>query len=152
MLLPGVGAFDRTMSTFRASGMANAVRMRLEDRSVACLGICVGMHVLANSSEEGSLEGMGLVPGQVRRFHPEDIPESPKVPHLGWNTIEVHKPHPLLAGIAMAQGLYFLTSYPYQCDSADDGIATARHGRNYAGLMGTARVFGAQCPPKNTQT
>src|SRR3546814_12941065 len=48
ILLPGVGAFDRTMSTFRASGMANAVRMRLEDRSVACLGICVGMHVLGS--------------------------------------------------------------------------------------------------------
>src|SRR3546814_6822631 len=137
ILLPGVGAFDRTMSTFRASGMANAVRMRLEDRSVACLGICVGMHVLANSSEEGSLEGMGLVPGQVRRFHPEDIPESPKVPHMGWNTIEVHKPHPLLAGIDMAQGFYFLHSYHYECDSADAVIATAQHGRDFDAVVGT---------------
>src|SRR3546814_115057 len=94
---------------------------------------------------------MGLVPGQVRRFHPEDIPESPKVPHMGWNTIEVHKPHPLLAGIDMAQGFYFLHSYHYECDSADDVIATARPGRDFDAVAGTNRVFGAQFNPERSQ-
>lgn len=150
ILLPGVGAFNRTMATFHESGLAEAVISRAADSEVRCLGICVGMHVLANSSEEGTASGLGLIPGKVRRFRPEDIAQAPKIPHMGWNTIDVRRQHPLLEGIDMAQGFYFLHSYHYDCDNPEDVIATANHGRDFDAVVGTDRVFGVQFHPEKS--
>jgi imidazole glycerol-phosphate synthase subunit HisH len=150
ILLPGVGAFDRTMDAFVSSGLADALTARLENADVWCLGICVGMHVLANGSEEGTRSGLGLIPGQVRRFRAEDIPVKPKIPHMGWNTLETVRPHPLLEGVDVTQGFYFLHSYCYACDSADDVIATTTHGTAFHSVIGRDRVLGVQFHPEKS--
>jgi imidazole glycerol-phosphate synthase subunit HisH len=150
ILLPGVGAFDRTMDAFVSSGLADALTARLNQPDVWCLGICVGMHVLADSSDEGSKRGLGLIPGHVKRFRAEDIPEKPKIPHMGWNTLETVRPHPLLEGLDTAQGFYFLHSYRYACDAPDDVIATSTHGTMFHSVIGRGRVLGVQFHPEKS--
>lgn len=153
ILLPGVGAFDQTMNTLEASGMAEAIRSRIQTGDATCLGICVGMHCLADSSEEGpGVAGLGLVPGTVQRFDTARIPEKPRLPHMGWNTVTDLNAHPLLAGIDRAQGFYFLHSYHYRCADDDAVIGVAGHGYDFEAVVGHDNVFGVQFHPEKSHS
>jgi imidazole glycerol-phosphate synthase subunit HisH len=150
ILLPGVGAFDPTMALFRQSGIEVALRDRVAS-GAALMGICVGMQVLASSSEEGTSAGLGFIPGRVRRFDPQAISLSSKVPHMGWNAISAQQVnHPMLAGIDAAKGFYFLHSYYFDCLEPDSVIAEAEHGRKFHCMAGKGRVFGIQFHPEKS--
>lgn len=150
LLLPGVGAFDHTMKAFQQSGMAAALKQRTGSGEAALLGICVGMQILASSSEEGIEDGLDLIPGRVRRFDPATIPEKPRIPHMGWNTLTSPSAHPLLDGVDFDRGFYFLHSYYYVCASDDDVIATTSHGPQFHSVIGRGRVFGVQGHPEKS--
>lgn len=149
ILLPGVGAFDNTMAAFRKSGVEDALRERTA-AGAALLGICVGMQVLADSSDEGRLAGLGFVPGRVRRFDPQTISIASKVPHMGWNSIAQSGDHPLLAGVDLARGFYFLHSYYFECSRQDNVLATTDHGRPFHCAIGNGRVYGVQFHPEKS--
>jgi glutamine amidotransferase len=150
LLLPGVGAFDHTMRAFEQTGMAAAVKARIGSGGASLLGICVGMQILASSSEEGTEPGLGLIPGRVRRFDPASIPAKPKLPHMGWNQITPRATHPLLANIDLDHGFYFLHSYYFDCEDAADIVATTTHGPVFHSMVGRGRVFGVQCHPEKS--
>jgi glutamine amidotransferase len=110
------------------------------------LGICIGMQVLFEESEEhGVFPGLGLLPGRVRRF--DDILP---VPHMGWNELRPHREHPLLDGIAAGAHVYFVHSY--FCDAPEDvTIASSDYGRDFAAIVGRDNVLGVQFHPEKSQ-
>ncbi|QDZ00206.1 imidazole glycerol phosphate synthase subunit HisH [Nitratireductor mangrovi] len=149
IILPGVGAFDNTMASFRRSGVEAALHERTQ-AGAALLGICVGMQVLAEASDEGTEPGLNLVPGRVRRFDPQTIDCPSKVPHMGWNAIKPTGPHPLLEGIDLERGFYFLHSYYFDCADAGHALAVTEHGRPFHCAVGNGRVFGVQFHPEKS--
>lgn len=150
LVVPGVGAFDQSVRALETSGMATALRSRTGSGEASCLGICVGMQVLATGSEEGAEAGLNLIPGRVRRFDPETIQYKPKLPHMGWNSIRPTRDHPLLSGIDADRGFYFLHSYYYQCDEPSDVVAESSHGRAFHSVVGRGRIFGVQFHPEKS--
>jgi len=155
IIVPGVGAFDNTMRAFRDAHIADALKDRALSGAASCLGICVGMHILADSSEEGDEPGLGLISGRVTRFDESRIDSKPKVPHMGWNTVEDLHQHPLLKDINPDQGFYFLHSYYFDCASEASVIGLSEHGQKFhCAVMRAAndnsRVFGVQFHPEKS--
>jgi glutamine amidotransferase len=144
LVLPGDGAFGATMDEIRARGQDLVLR-EAAAQGVPIFGICIGMQVLFEESEEhGRHAGLGLLPGRVRRF------EGPlPVPHMGWNRL-AFRPHPLFAGLSPGSHVYFVHSY--YCDAPDDVVlATSDYGRDFAAVVGRGSVLGVQFHPEKSQ-
>lgn len=152
ILLPGVGAFDRTVSAFHQSGMADAMKERLTTGDAMALGICIGMHVLASSSEEGKEPGLGLIPGKVTKFDQAKIDAKPRTPHMGWNNVKTSQPHPLLNNIDMERGFYFLHNYHYQCADEGDVLGMTDHGYPFHSVINRGPVYGVQFHPEKSHS
>lgn len=153
VLLPGVGAIDTVMTQLNETGLAQAVVSVAQSGARPVLGICVGMHALSSGSDEGVEPTLDLIPGRVRRFDPAEIDVAAKLPHMGWNSIEpVVADLPLLAGIDVARGFYFLHSYFYDVDDAAHAVAHATHGRKFDAVVGNGMVFGVQFHPEKSHS
>lgn len=146
VVLPGVGAFGDCITQLEAGGYAQIVRACVAD-GVPLLGICVGLQMLFDESEEmGHFAGLGLLRGRVRRFR-GDL----KVPHIGWNQVHSLAPSPLLAGVPQDAYAYFVHSY--YVEPADEKIvlATTDYGGPFASVVGQGRLFGVQFHPEKSQ-
>lgn len=146
IILPGVGAFDAGMHRLQETGFLPVIQEKARD-GVPLLGICLGMQILFDSSEEGVLPGLGLIPGRVRRFNAADCPGL-RVPHIGWARAT---PAP---GTALFRGLeenrfYFVHSYHAVCDSAYVA-ATAWHGYEFPAAVARGNVLGTQFHPEKS--
>lgn len=147
LVLPGVGAFGAGMAALHARGLREPV-LAAAAAGVPLLGICLGMQLLFERSEEmGEHEGLGLLPGSVVRFQGEGL----KVPHMGWNELEPRAAHPLLAGIPAGAHAYFVHSYTCQPAISGDLIATADYGGPVAAVAGRANIAGLQFHPEKSQ-
>ena len=148
IVLPGVGAFGDFMSGLRSRGLENIVK-EIAARGTPLLGICVGMQALFDMGEEmAEHAGLGLLPGRVVRFA-ESL--EVKVPHTGWNQIEVQKDTALFHGINSGSYVYFNHSYYCQAEDPSDIIATTDHGLNYACAVYRENIFGVQFHPEKSQ-
>lgn len=153
VILPGVGAFGACVTNLRQAQLSSVVR-EVVVQGTSLLGICVGMQMLFELSEEmGTWRGLGLLPGRVRRFEPKLSTLSPplRVPQIGWNQLHPRRPDPLLAGIGDGDFAYFVHSY--YCDPADatDVLATTDYGIAYASVVQHGRIWGIQCHPEKSQ-
>ena len=149
VILAGVGAFDHGMDAIRERGWLEPLNTLARERRIPILGICLGMQMLCEDSEEGVRPGLGWIPGHVRRFRPE--PGSPlKVPHMGWNTIEVRRQNPILEATATEQRFYFVHSYHAVCSDPADVIAVSQHGIEFSAAIGRNNVLGAQFHPEKS--
>ncbi|MGB8984279.1 MAG: imidazole glycerol phosphate synthase subunit HisH [Anaerolineales bacterium] len=149
VVLPGVGAFGDFMSGLRARGLEEAVK-ETAGRGVPLLGICVGMQALFEVGEEmGEHKGLGLLAGKVTRFA-ESL--SVKVPHTGWNQVEVRKPTPLFVQVKDGAYVYFNHSYYCRAGNASDVSATTDYGLAYACAVQRGNIFGVQFHPEKSQT
>ncbi len=147
VVLPGVGAFGDGMQGLRQRNLVETVH-ELVRRGTPLLGICVGMQVLFEESEEmGRHAGLGLLPGRVRPFPEGDY----KIPQTGWNQLHIQGGQPLLAGLAQDSYAYF--NHSYYCAAADpaDVIATTEYGLVYATVVGRGRLYGVQFHPEKSQ-
>ena len=116
IILPGVGAFDDAMTRLHASGMKEPLDELVLKKKVPVLGICIGMQILACSSEEGSLPGLGWVDGMVRKIDVSGLTDHTRLPHMGWNTIEPIEDNRLFSGLEKGSRFYFLHSYCFHCN------------------------------------
>lgn len=150
LVLPGVGAFGACAAELRRRGLADLVRQRAE-AGVPLLGVCVGMQLLFEASEEfGEHAGLGLLPGRVVRIGPGDSPRPLKVPHMGWNRLDAVRPHPLLGDDRPLPHLYFVHSYHAAPADPADVIATVEYGRALPAVVGRGSVVGVQFHPEKS--
>lgn len=149
-VLPGVGAFDATMSYLNKSGMVDLLNEQILGRQKKVLGICVGMQILADSSEEGVLPGLGWIHGRVRKIDAASLPAPPRLPHMGWNSVTPRPGARLFDGVDVARGFYFLHSYHFDAASADDVAATVQYGRELTCAVARGNVFGMQFHPEKS--
>jgi glutamine amidotransferase len=154
IVLPGVGAFGDAAANLRAAGF-EAPLLDAVAQGVALLGICVGMQVLFDESEEmGRHRGLGVVPGRVVRFAdgvlgPDGRPL--KVPQIGWNQLRHNGEDPLLAGVPDGAYAYFVHSYYCVPDIPACAIAKTDFALSYASIVRQGRVWGIQCHPEKSQ-
>lgn len=149
-ILPGVGAFDPTMGQLRAIGLIDFLGEQVLQKKKNILGICVGMQLLAESSEEGSLPGLGYVSGCVRKIPENTLNIPPKLPHMGWNSIAIARECPLLEGINPQTGYYFLHSYYFDPTRREDVMATTNFGRELTCAVWHENVYGVQFHPEKS--
>lgn len=148
LLLPGVGAFGAAMERLDSQGFSDVIRRRaLEDR-IPLLGICLGMQLLSNGSEEGGAAGLGLIDADFVKFG--FPPGSPlKVPHMGWNTVSVRRDNPLIDVQSEEQRFYFVHSYYAKCRE-EDVIATSIYGDEFVCAYGRENIVGVQFHPEKS--
>jgi glutamine amidotransferase len=149
-ILPGVGAFDTTMRTLSESGLIDVLDEQVLANGKRILGICVGMQILGDSSEEGALPGLGWIPGRVRRIDPSTLDGALKLPHMGWNSLTITTPSPLLEGVDLARGFYFLHSYFFDATDPASVLATVDYGGALPCAVSRGNVFGAQFHPEKS--
>ena len=148
IVLPGVGAFGDFMSGLRQLGLEDAIR-KIVKHHIPLLGICVGMQALFEVGEEmGEHKGLGLLEGRVLRFA-ESL--SVKIPHTGWNQVEVQKDALLFNGIQSGSYVYFNHSFYCQPSNSFDVIATTDYGIKYACAVQRQNIFGVQFHPEKSQ-
>jgi imidazole glycerol-phosphate synthase subunit HisH len=154
VVLPGVGAFaDCRRGLDAVAGMMEALDEAVCRNGRPFLGICVGMQLMAERGREYAVtDGMGWIRGEVRRINPDD--SALKIPHMGWNTIEARRPHPLLDGIPLGPaGLhaYFVHSYHLQVEDPADLVADCEYGGPVTALVGRDNYAGTQFHPEKSQ-
>lgn len=148
VVLPGVGAFADAMENLKKSGMIEAIH-RAINSGKPFLGICLGQQLLFESSVEfGTTRGLGIFPGTVKRFPGGDL----KVPHMGWNQVEIAKPSQLLEGVPAGAAFYFVHSYYVEPADPELAVTLTEYGLKFASVVGRNNVFGIQFHPEKSST
>jgi glutamine amidotransferase len=150
IFLPGVGAFDETISKLDSTGFREVLDIEVLQNKVPIIGICVGMQILAESSEEGSLNGLGYIKGKVKKIDASLLNQKPRLPHLGWNSIEINRPSELLKNIDPEFGFYFLHTYYFECADNNDVLTTTTYGKPFASAVNHENVYGIQFHPEKS--
>jgi glutamine amidotransferase len=151
LILPGVGHFDHAMKLFNASEMKDAIVRRVMQEGIPILGICVGMQMLANSSDEGTEVGLGWVPGRVKSFRNLLANSSLPMPHMGWNDI-VSAPYSHLFKHfdPLDSRFYFLHSYYFEPQKPEYCIARCDYGFPFSCAVNKGNVYGVQFHPEKS--
>jgi glutamine amidotransferase len=152
LILPGVGAFDHAMAELQNSGMRETIDGLVREKRVPVLGVCVGMQMLARSSTEGELPGLGWIDGVVRDFKSSPSGGSLPVPHMGWNDITTLRKNPLFTGLEAGARFYFLHSFYFECQRPEDAIAVSRYGSNFSCAVNTGNIYGVQFHPEKSHS
>jgi glutamine amidotransferase len=150
IVLPGVGAFADCMAGLTAvPGLKDALTEAVIERQRPFLGICVGMQLMADAGVEfGRHEGLGWIAGEVTRLTPAD--PALKIPHMGWNRLDIVRPHPVLTGLD-DPFVYYVHSFAIRPARPGDLIATTDYGGAFAGVVGRDNLIGTQFHPEKSQ-
>jgi imidazole glycerol-phosphate synthase subunit HisH len=151
IVLPGVGAFaDCRTGLLALDGMADALQEAVLERAKPFLGICVGMQLMATLGlEHGMHAGLGWLNGTVRALDPSE--KNLKIPHMGWNELDLNIAHPLLDGLSDRSHVYFVHSYYLDCESPVDVLATVDYGGSITAVVGRDNMVGTQFHPEKSQ-
>ncbi len=149
LILPGVGAFGDAMEHLKERDMVGAIQ-DFAKSGKPMLGICLGMQLLFESSQEfGAHEGLGLIKGEVRAFDESKFSEPLKVPHMGWNRMFT-KEHPLFVGLDKEHYLYFVHSFHVTCANESDIIGTTEYGYTFTSAVAHNNIMGIQPHPEKS--
>lgn len=156
LVLPGVGAFGSCIDEVRSRALEPPIRAAIE-RGIPFLGVCVGMQLLFEVGEErGEHRGLGVLPGRVIRFDPEELRaesgEVRKIPHMGWNTVKMRRAHPLTAEIPDDSYFYFVHSFYARPENPEDVLGATRYGIEFPSIVQRNNVMGVQFHPEKSQT
>ncbi|MEV9528523.1 imidazole glycerol phosphate synthase subunit HisH [Aliarcobacter butzleri] len=149
LILPGVGSFDHAMISLQNSGMREKLDELVLEKKIPVIGICVGMQMLAKSSEEGILNGLGWIDGIVKKFDKSKIKNAP-LPHMGWNNLKIEKKNKIFDNLEENPRYYFLHSYYFECENKEDVIATATYGEKFDCMINHKNIYGIQCHPEKS--
>ena len=147
-ILPGVGAFDAGMTQLTQSGLDSFVKKAALADKKPVLGICLGMQLLGRKSEEGKMDGLGLIPFDSVRFQLENT--ELKIPHMGWDIVEFAQTTPLVENLAGQQRYYFVHSYHAKCDAMENVLMTCDYGYKFAAAVCKDNIMGVQFHPEKS--
>jgi len=148
IILPGVGAFDAGMQQLMDSGLVDVIK-EYAASGKPVLGICLGMQMLGRGSEEGTLKGLELISFECRRFTFDDELDL-KIPHMGWDVVDIKRNHPLVDGLQGIQRYYFVHSYHAVCDNKENVLMTCDYGYEFAAAVVRDNVMGCQFHPEKS--
>ncbi len=152
IILPGVGAFDYAIDKLNNSGLRETLDDLVLNKELPVIGICVGMQIMADVSDEGSAHGLGWIPGQVKHFKRNSLANENNfpLPHMGWNNLTLQVEHDLTKDFDKDKLFYFLHSYYFEAQDNRHVLATADYGFDYACIVGHKNIYGIQCHPEKS--
>jgi imidazole glycerol-phosphate synthase subunit HisH len=150
LILPGVGAFDTCAQKLQESGLKKVLHKKVTEEGVPVLGICVGMQLMMEESEEGVLPGLGWIKGRTVKFNKESIPADLKIPHMGWSEVELNKPSRLFDDMYDAPRFYFVHSYYVEPADNNDVLLYAAHGNKFTAALERNNIMGVQFHPEKS--
>jgi glutamine amidotransferase len=150
IILPGVGAFDNAMERIESLGFDRVLHKKALIEKIPILGICLGMQIMTEKSEEGTKRGLGWISGDVRKFNLDSYPGL-KVPHIGWNDIQIHNGNSIFDGLATNHArFYFVHSYKVVPASSAVSIGQCNYGGDFCGAFQQDNLFGVQFHPEKS--
>ena len=151
LVLPGIGHFDHAMRQLNESGMRPRLDELVLEGKIPVVGICVGMQMLAQGSEEGTLPGLNWIPGRVRAFASNPKSANLPMPHMGWNELQPRTDAKLFSqGFDEVPRFYFLHSYYFDAEDKRDVVATASYGLDFDAVVSRGHIHGVQCHPEKS--
>mgnify|MGYP003615225218 CR=1 FL=1 len=150
LILPGVGHFDFAMQKLENSGMIETLNQQVLINKIPILGICVGMQMMANESEEGTSKGLEWISAKVKRIDTSKLNQNTLLPHMGWNSIHIKKDSYLFKNFQEQEDFYFLHSYFMNCEEKKHVLATVNYGEEIAVVVQKDNIYGMQCHPEKS--
>lgn len=150
LILPGVGAFDSAMQKLKSINILDSINEFTLIKKKPILGVCVGMQIMAKSSEEGEIEGLGWIDSNVKLFNSNNLNSDYPVPHMGWNNILPEKENILLKGLSKESFFYYLHSYYFECNDPENIIATTEYINKFTCVVSKENIFGIQFHPEKS--
>jgi len=150
IIFPGVSTFDYAMQLLQKSGMRETLNKLVLQNKIPVLGICVGMQMMAHSSEEGNLQGLGWIDGIVKKINISETSTKIRLPHMGWNNVEIIRNSKLLQNIDNKSRFYFLHSYYFHCHNKKDIIALTDYGHPFPCAINSENIYGVQFHPEKS--
>lgn len=150
LIIPGVGSFDHGMRNLNESGLADVLNKKVQEEKVPVLGICLGMQLMAKSSEEGVLPGFGWVDGVCKKFHFAGGNKNLRIPHMGWNEVNIKKHDGIFRNMYDDASFYFVHSYYVECANAEDIAATTDYGLEFTSSLQHGNIFATQFHPEKS--
>ncbi len=150
LILPGVGAFDHGMTGLNEGNFVEILNRKVLEEKIPVLGICLGMQLLSQKSEEGELGGLGWINSKTVKFDFSDLESAPKIPHMGWSDCKVSKTSALFEGLEDEARFYFVHSYHVQPEDESDILATSEYGFPFVASVEHENVLGVQFHPEKS--
>jgi glutamine amidotransferase len=150
LILPGVGSFDYAMQKLIDSGMFDRLNQLVLVEKKPVLGICVGVQLMANSSEEGLLKGLGWIDAEIKRFDEDSLQSKVNLPHMGWNDVKSVKENKLFDSLEEGAKFYFLHSYYISCNNKEQILANADYGGEFVCAVSHENIYGVQFHPEKS--
>lgn len=150
LILPGVGAFDAAMRKFRETGLVPVVGELVMEKKIPVLGLCVGLQLMTKGSEEGQEAGLGWFDAETIRFKFDAEHAHLKIPHMGWNSVQVRREHPLVADWDPESRFYFVHSYHVVAKDLDAVLAETEYGVTIHSVLGRDNIMGTQFHPEKS--
>ena len=152
LILPGVGTFDETIGKLNSSGLKKILDRKVLVDGIPTLGICVGMQIMADSSEEGKEKGLGWISGKVRKFDTSKLKTKPYLPHMGWNSIKAKINHKIFDGIEKDKGFYFIHTYYFETSFEKNILTLTNYGGDFTSSIFHDNIFGMQFHPEKSHS
>lgn len=152
IILPGVGSFDYGMNNLNKLGITEVLKTKVLEEKIPLLGICLGMQLLTQKSEEGTLPGLGFINAKTVKFQQEHCEEKIKIPHMGWNYIKVNNESILFDDFNKEMRFYFVHSFYVECEKQENVLANTQYGKTFASVIGNDNILGVQFHPEKSHS
>jgi glutamine amidotransferase len=150
LILPGIGAFDEGMARLEKLKVIPMLEQKVVQNKTPILGICLGMQLMTNGSEEGNRSGLGWIDAQTSAFRFRGSGRNLRVPHMGWNSVQTVKDSPLFEELEADSRFYFVHSYYVQCNNTQDVLTVTSYGIEFASSISKDNIFGVQFHPEKS--
>ena len=150
IILPGVGSFDYCMNKLNKSGLKEVLNRKVIEDKTPVLGICIGLHIMFSESEEGNLPGLGWIDGYVKKFDESKLVFKPKLPHMGWNSIQVKNIPELFKGVNQEYGFYFIHSYYIEVKNKEDIMTITNYENDFVSGINRLNIYAVQFHPEKS--